>query len=604
MTRSLLSLLSGITIALSSIVFLLWKTQFGVDLTDESFYLLPAWKLFELGDRPFVNEIYNASRLSDFLNFIFIQPWLPFSVWATRISAVVFYAFCLIVYCSTCFERGFRLICGLTFATCLLYDVFVMPTWSYNWWARNALLVHHALVIRGLRHPLSSRRFLCAGFALGIAVIAYNTLAVVAITSIILFMVGGVLFLARVHPIRKMALPYCVGLILCLIPVTLYLCSASVRPHWLASLQAMNKLGEYTWEAGVDKFFSVLVYLKDRREARLLLFLWVLVVVAQNLNFKGRMGSFVSKYPRALAIAIVIFPLIYVAGRFGQTGDKSKIFSLYASFGLVSCLALVVWGTLRRDFAFLVIGVVSILVAITMACSSVNGRWALVWSIPLLLIPFMAEYCNDKTSSTRGSFHECLYLGARQLTTLLVICVLVGAIRIQWSENYRDVGVKLCTSRVNVVPLQGLRTSERRAFLIGKISEIVDKRNFILAFDSLPGALLFSSVRSAANTIFIGVSAPVSLSQFSLNEMVRMKRIPEVIVKSKYHPWTWGSSNNPVRYRNQEPFSDFTDCVKQKTLVSYPEFVAYLVNTSRIEKCAGLVVSNRGIGAGSYPPKR
>jgi len=148
----------GWALVLSGFAFAIWKCQFGLDLTDEAFYLAPAWKLFALGDKPFLDEVYNGPRQSDLLNYILIRPLVPFSILSLRMAAIVCYGSILLSLIYISFRKSFGLMAGMVFYICLTYDPFNMPTWSYNWWARNFFLLHHMLLLLAFNEANGKRR--------------------------------------------------------------------------------------------------------------------------------------------------------------------------------------------------------------------------------------------------------------------------------------------------------------------------------------------------------------------------------------------------------------------------------------------------------------
>ena len=122
----------GSFLCVSALIFSLWKCRYGVELYDEPFFILPGFKLLNLGHGAIVDEIHNALRQHDLLNHILIRPWLPFNILALRQASVFVYWALLVGLSVICFGKNFGLCAALVVFIFSTYDVDLNPTWSHN----------------------------------------------------------------------------------------------------------------------------------------------------------------------------------------------------------------------------------------------------------------------------------------------------------------------------------------------------------------------------------------------------------------------------------------------------------------------------------------
>jgi hypothetical protein len=561
----LLRIISWLVI-LSSVSFLFWKCQFGVDLTDESFYALPAWKLFSLGDKPFVDEIFNAPRQSDWINYFTVARIVPFSMLSIRRSAVIFYALCLLLGWTVFFRKKITILGALLFATCLLFDINFMPTWSYNWWLRNALLIHFAFLSTGFialdSDSKKKWRLLCfffAGTALGVGWLAYNSTIPFQLIAVIPF---GIWLLRKK---RHEAFCYAAGVAF---PIGLFVVDflwAGRGRAFRESLSVMSSIPFYKHNFSLIRFYELFSFLVKSP------FFWL-------------MGLFVisTRFPKKLHLATCCLFALFLF--------RKLYFTNIPSFELTAFIAVALWG-----FVFVVINApreeewyLICMAAVTMigvGLSSVARTWALAWAAPILWIVFISKFDDVKPSWP-----------ARLVLGLVFLFTAKEAFLLQknWTSTFYDVPISEASTELTMRPLQGLRTSERRAKLIGELSSVVESKKFVLAFGGSPGTFLFGGVRSAIDTIFSDVEMPADLIRQSLTKMLARKREPELFVIYKKYPWTWGLPFPPTPPSAQTPyaemiekngFTDYVRCARSSLVFSEPEVEVWNVAREKLESC-------------------
>lgn len=593
-TESLVRTAAFAAIAVGVVGVYLWRCQFGLDLTDEAFYLAGPWKLFALGDRPFTHEIYNGVRHSDFLNYLFVKPFVGFSVLKLRWAAVLLYSTILLAFLLTSFRNRVGLVAGCTFVVCLTYDYFLMPTWSYNWWARNLLLVHHVMILAYGRSEAKHREFYFAGAgaALGLAVVAYNSLFP-AIPLAALTLGLGYRFFAKLKSSRHVGL-YLAGASVVIGADAIY-CLAHFG-DWLLSVRSMSSMNEYSRFFVFEKIWNIVRYIVSLPE----LYFLLLITVRLTIPPKWMVASVRKKverwFPRArlwLALPCTAF----VAMRFWFARDVGMTMDAYVSLGLAAGIILLLRSSKDRDPWLLMMTVTSLLVTLGIAVSSTNQWLALFWGLPGLIIPFVAMQTLDMDEMRRRKgADELVEPFSRQLMLrVFLVFIAYGCFQFQRTTTYYDVPPGNCVTPVTVEPLKGIKTSERRAFLTEELHRLVGNANFVLAFADIPGPFYFGKARPAADTVIVEAEAPYELHQRSLRRMAERNRIPDLVIRAKVHPWYWGIQHPlarvPMKYPVDDPYSRFAHCARTKTLVDYEEFEAFEIDRAKVKACVTAATS-------------
>ncbi|MBI3295971.1 MAG: hypothetical protein HYZ71_14690 [Deltaproteobacteria bacterium] len=515
---------AGILIAATAILFYFWRCHFGVDLVDEPAYLAPGLSLFPQGDIPFIDEMFMGPRHSHILNFWILRPLLGagFTFLSARLLAVGLYAGLLLLFTLLCFRRQWGVTSALAFSAVLLYDPFLMPTWSHNWWLRDLLLLHAIFAL--LSRPL------LAGIAYGLAVIAYFPIALIA----------PLLFLWHRH--RRFLGAFAVTLIF----YSIYLVQKGWAPAWLHSLSATHHLAPYQGIVSFSRFSSPVLALAQSRE------LWVFLSAGLVLP---RVGD---KRIRATLMAGVC---VWIFRRLFQMVSIEPSHTLYLGMGLAAGLIL---RNLYRWLALSTIGGAWI-----MAIASISGPLALFWLVPLLWIPFAAQTRQQRISPLFHSLSLVLMLGA--------------AVSVQWRGRFGDARLKELNSVIKTGPWRGISTTDRRRFLVEKLGEILDSHHGEFAFITpmLPAAFA-SGLRPSLNTIFEDSQVPAQFRELSALRLLH--RTPTFVIEPKTHPWTWGAGHQPLP-QTPDPLSTIAHCLRSTPLLNEPELAIHSVDPDRIEFC-------------------
>jgi len=561
--------LAGLLLA-SSVSFLLWRCQFGIELYDELFYLSSSFKLYLLGDVPFADELHNGLRHYDRLNSFLIQPLFSYSVLSLRMAAIFLYALTLLIFSFVCFGKRWSILSALAVSACLMFDYYLMPTWSHNWWCRNMLLLHHAMILFAWSRPPSRLRtamFGMAGVGLALATIAYNPMIAIGLGSLALLLI-----LSPKEQRGSFWLPYGIGYFLVLGLDVAHFLSPAVRQDWWVAVSSMFSDYSSGGKISVSKPWVILDYLVRCRE------LWIIVVLTAIAVPFQKIRSLRSTKFEIIKIIISLAAAAYVSKRLVEASHTFLVLSTLVGLGFGGA-AYLIFGAKDRRLLFLAL--ISLGTAGVMAMSSHSTTSALFWSMPTLILPFLAFF-------QKAYQEKAPKLLSQRLAPLpifgLILFVFVGSIQYQLSGSLFDVGVAQADSTLRMDPLNGIRTSKRRMELIEDLYQLVADQEYVLSL-GLPGVFAFGNVRSAVDTTTVHPSFPRSMGLRSLQTMINRQRIPGLVIVEKHQSWSWGRESKRVEYKADNPYIQFTLCAKTKRVASYPEFEAYQIDPSKISQC-------------------
>jgi hypothetical protein len=562
-------------LVVAALVFGIWRCQFGVELYDEPFYLLPGFKLIHLGDRPLLDEFVNAPRHYDLLNYGLVQPlFSSFSVLHLRWLSFLTYA--TLIFCLG--ALSFRKIWGLTplvlLSACLFFDPYGLWTWSHNSWARNALILHQIALLGILKLPQRRRGLaLIAGLSSGLASVAYNPMILVC---------GSVLAVCMANRFRKAAegreklrdsiLPY--YLLGCLIPLAFdlsYIGQKEVRESLWASVKQMGRMPAYHDNRSFGKFIGLWTPLWGNKDFWLLGtvgFLLTRIPAKKNKPFRDK-----------LLLALGLFLIVYLGRRLYQTEFFFITQSAYLVSGTIACLTLS--GFLLRDGEILgLLGVSAGVAMLSFGMASVNGTQSLFWAVPLALIPgfgLLKDLSDAKPKLLSGVLGIFLFLWAFQLSS--------GSLRKQATETYFDAAPTACPTRLEVPPLTGLYTTQTRARLIEELAAVAKDKPYALSI-GVPGIFYFSKLRSSLRSTLahLTVFTP-EMCRSLLSEIPKSKRFPELLVREKTLQWSWGLKPIPIEGDNAHPYNKFITCAADRLLYSDSDLEIFSTNAVRTLSC-------------------
>jgi hypothetical protein len=535
----------------AGLVFGAWRCQFGVELYDEPFYLLPGFKLIPLGDRPLLDEFLNAPRHYDLLNYWLVRPLMSsFSVLNLRWLSLAVFAALILSLGAVSFRKRFGFTAVLLLFACIFFDPYGLWTWSHNWWARNGLLLHQTALLAVLCFPARRRELaFIAGLSSGLAAVAYNPMILVGL------LVLGISWMYR-RALRRGFLPYyLLGFLVPLVLDLTYTGQPEIRRNLWSAMKTMSALGSYQDNRSLGKMLTLLksvILTKD---------FWLFVISGCLL-----VRSWQKKSPRSLAdkclLALGLGLIVLLLRRLGET----DFFFITASTFLVSgaAVSMVLVTYLFRENEILgLVGVSSLVAMFCFGMASVNGAQSLFWAVPLGLIPGFAlfqERVGVRKGILKGVLSSVLFLWALHLCS--------GSIRRQATTTYFDAAPSDCDTRLTEGPLAGLYTTETRARLIEMLSTAAQNKRFALSV-GIPGLFYFSDVRSSLRSTLAHLTTfPPALSASLLSEIPKTKRFPELLVREKTLQWSWGLTPVVIERKASHPYDQFFACAAGKTIYS------------------------------------
>jgi len=475
----------AISVLVLLLASLLWRVRFGVDFTDESFYVALPYR-FALGDTPFVDEL-NVVQTSALLTFPFVKLYVLATgstggiVLFTRHLYVAFVMLTTAVVFSSlrAFLRWPPAL--LISSICLVFIPFNIPNLSYNSMGAGFFAMGCFLGLKVIGAPRGAAEarpcrpvsLVFAGLCHALAVVAYPTIIVAAIA----YMVALISLLER----RRNCLYYVAGAV----PVVLGVV-------WVLSLGGLDGVLEslrYTQTRPVGGGFGKLVGLVNGLGTSLSRG-WLTLVLGGLIVFLARRGS------RWALCLLVLLPLTALRARFPFGAPKWSM-GVVLHLGLLSMFfyAFVRRGVFRS--MFLLVCVPSVVAGLALSYTSGNG----FISAGLGLLPaaltglvFLAAAVSDMAGRNRSLVS--LSLGA----IVLALCFS------QYTGFYREDRYSSLVAPVHDGPYAGLYTSTKRqreiAALQGSLRGVIRPSDRRIFFYGFPAGYLFTDLRPAARSLW------------------------------------------------------------------------------------------------------
>lgn len=509
----------------------------GIGLADEAVSIVFGWKLFPLGDKPLVTEIYSAARLFDLLNYYLLRPWVPYSVLWIRISSLLIYVACLLVFIRVFFGKFVGLTAGLLFTTCLLSITHETEWWNYNTWARNLLLLHFVFLFLYFEKKNSKLLFV-AGIAASIAFIAYLPQAILAVLSTLILL-----------SLRQKVKYYFWGFLIPLLVLGAYFLQAQLFPHFQNAFIELSQLQVYKGSK-FQKAMGLLRFVFNTPE------LWFI---------------FLTQWAKRVKTPLFVALLIFLLARFPLISNGFEtartLVALSFAFGI-----LLLFKSKRNNSPFLLLcSLTGMAATFTFGMASASGSDSLQWGVPALLLTFLA---GEVQKSEAKSY----------LILILTLALCIGSIKRNLHLQDRE-GRELVKIE-NIPPLNGLHTNPRKLFLLKEVRRSVEEKDFALSYNFFPAPFYFGKVRSSLNSIVLQTEELPSLRGKHLHWMKEQGRFPETIIRLRQMGDDWGvKSPSPIQFPEHDVFNRYTDCVKKDTLLDEPEIQILSVDPKKTQDC-------------------
>ncbi len=471
-----LTWLAAIVIAVVALVGVAMRLRYGVDLTDEAFYVALA-RRFAQGDHPFIDD-WSALQLSGYFISPLVRAWT--SVWGTEGIVLGFRTAYLVlkllvvaaVFPFVSRSAGKPVAVAISAAFIALIP-FLLPSMSYNTVAIAMLALAiccGALALRGSRAGA-----LGCGFGFSVAAFVYPTLIAVGLAAAIMLLV-----LADERRVVWWALAGAVPVVA--LGVYVLVNFGSGIPD---TLDYITTVGAYV--GGGSKVVSVTV-----GAIRLLVVQPVMWGCALAVAVRA-----IGRKPLSWWVA----PALLAGGAVVYFVDPLYV-SLVTAVQLVVVCAVVMFvvGPLRVDREFIWVFMLGALALGFTAYTSSNGAinagiGALAALIPALALA--ADRIRPMVGPKRYEF------------TMLLACGLIVAmgVHVAFTTCYRDEPPKTLSATVEAGPYAGMRTTTQRIERLDQLTSILGREtsgeDHLVAYADFSVGYLLSDARAAAPMLWL-----------------------------------------------------------------------------------------------------
>ncbi len=517
------------TVALAIVALTYWRLYYGVDFTDEAWYVAVPYR-FVLGGKPYVDELSVPQTTAAVLLYPFL--WLYHAV-AGRTGLVLFVRhlhFLVALAVGAAVGFGLRRVAGSALAligglAAFVFVPFNIPSISYDslgsgFFTAGTVLGYLALSRARVR-PL-------AGVCLGLAAFSYPPLVVAVVATCALQ-----LWLQREHW-RSRLVPL-VGPALGIPVLGFAVIAAVAGPHRIVS--DYRRSSHYLGQAGgLTKLHGIAAHLKET------LPLWYLLAAALILiAWSWR------RWPRLAALTVVVLPLTTLPPALSSYASS---LNFVAHVGFLA-LALLI-GIRARPGAvqlFTAVWLPALCGGVITSYSSANGGVNFgVGFFPAVVVTlvFAAWAVRDLTGlETRVDLVPALLI-----TGLLVAFSTLGV--------YRDGTLSTLGTRLTNGPYAGLETSsDKQHFLDTLATDLtgVNGRCTIAFFQDFPAGYLLTAARPDTSAVWTAtVSGRLTFPYHrDLVDYWQQQGLPDVVVEMLRIPFALPGGARIEHYAAADP---------------------------------------------------
>jgi hypothetical protein len=528
LSRDLLSNGFAALVALAVVAITYWRLAYGIDFTDESFYVAVPYRLV-LGARPFIDETSVTQQTTALLVYPFVRAYDAVAGTTGIVLFVRHLQFVFSLLVGAVVFASVRLSAGVVRATllalcCVAFVPFGIHSLSYDTLGSGLFTAGCFLGLWSLRRPRSWRTRLGAGLAHGLAVFAYPPLAIPVAILLPIRLAG-----ARGHR-RAEALAWS--------PAALGLPAAAMAALvWSAGpgqvISDYRRSSTYLGQAGgFDKLRQIALHEWTTLRWPLPLLVALVLLVAA---WRRRRGVAV---PLLLALPVLAAPT-----NLASFTTSLEYVTHFAALGPV-----LFWLVRGRRGAGLLFGAVwlpALVAGITTAYSSANGGV----NFGIGFFPAALATTLFLVWAIEGSLRH-VRRGIRRFGPIAlapVVAALAALVAFEIFPVYRDSGLAALATRVEHGPYAGLVTSRRKAAFLDRLER--DLAAFgpscrITFLKDFPAGYLLSAATPDTNgawTATVATSQTASY-QAALVRYYRRNRFPDVVVVMRRIPYAAGRS--------------------------------------------------------------
>jgi hypothetical protein len=522
-----------VAVAVAVLVVTYRRLWYGVDLTDESFYVVLPYRLV-LGARPFVDETSVTQQTTAILLYPFVRAWYAAAgttgivLFVRHLQLVFSLVIAFAVYGSVRLLLDARRAAVVALA-CVAFVPFAIHSVSYDS-AGSALFTGGCLL--GLRPLIEPRRRwsgIVGGVCLGMAAFAYPPLVIP-----VAFCVAVQLAIRRGRGIAGAALA--LGL-----PVA-GMGALVATAGFSKVVDDYRRSSRFLGQAGGSAKITEIA-----RHVWTTLPLWWVVLPALAVL------ALAWRYRRVLALPLLMaLPLLVLP----PTLDSFRASLDYAAH--LGLLGLPLFFLVRRRRGalrlMLAVWLPGFVAGVTTAYSSANGgvNFA-VGGFPTVVATavFLVLACEDALASVPR-------VDARIVALAPAVAVLVVLTVADTWPVYRDSNLSALSARVPSGPYEGLVTTPWKARYVVRMQHDLSRfgsRCTILFFDDFPAGYLLSEAKPDTNGAWTATVAPNLLGSYERQLLGYYGRrgYPDVIVIVRRIPYAARSSGRSILYHTKEP---------------------------------------------------
>lgn len=528
-------LVPAVVLAVAVITY--WRIWYGIDLTDESFYVVEPYR-FVLGARPFVDETSVTQQTTAILVYPFVRAYYAVVGMTGMVLFVRHLQFILSLLVAVAVYGSLRLVLdvrrALLIATAAAVFVpFTIHSLSYNSVGSSLFTAGSLLGLRSLLDPGARRSHLLGGLCLGVAAFAYPPLIVPVAVC-----VGTRLLLAHRRSRRE-----------------------AVEHGLLALGLPLAGMGAVVGTAGLSKVVD-----DYRRSSRFLgqaggltkvhriaahewstLPLWYLLLPALALL------ALTWRYRRGLAtLVLAALPFLVLPSRLTFFTTSLDYVAHYG------WLALPLFFLVRRRKGavplFFGVWVPALVAGITTSYSSANGgvNFGVGFFPATIVTSVFLVFAFEEALGRIGR------IDLRALAVAPALAVLALLVVSDTVPVYRDSALSKLQVRVMSGPYAGLATSAAKRTYVTRLQGDLAQfgpRCTILFFDDFPAGYLLTKARPDTNGAWVASvkAALVKPYQDALIRYYRRYGYPDVVVVVRRIPYAGRRTGRTEYYRTNEP---------------------------------------------------
>jgi hypothetical protein len=474
------------------------RLYFGVDFTDEAYYVARAYQ-YVLGAKPWVDDISLIPFAILIVPFVKLYYWIVGNTDGIILFTRHLYYLlnCLVaslvfLYIRTLIRWSTALLIA---SICVVFIPFNIPNLSYNTMGIGFFTAGCCWGIWVISTRRNPAYLLFSGFCHGLAIFSYPTLLIASSIYILLLVC-----LCEVRKIQALLAYFLGELPLALLLLNLILDSGI--SNVLISREYARSLG---YSANTEKLYSVMSFLGGAYIYTLPFFFALTFLNIISAKKRRRLGAF-SKV--LLLVPLLVIPIIYYAYEL-ECGCRFSIGYLFYYSTLAPYFLLFISADKELQKVFYLLWCPSFIAGLVIAYTSGNGYVSaglgmLGASIAttILLIKSFLKFTNN-TLNKKNLYGELI-------PPCLVVTLLVFS---QYylpkvdSITYRDADIYKLTSRIESGPFAGLYTSQEKKEYLAELSNDLKAvyrqgDRVLFYYNNFPAGYLLTSMRSATKVSF------------------------------------------------------------------------------------------------------